>query len=26
MVKVIQIEYCGGWGYGGAAFMLKQSI
>lgn len=26
MGKQIKIEYCGGWGYGGAAFNLKSTI
>jgi len=26
MVKSIDIEYCGGWGYGGPANRLKKSI
>lgn len=26
MKKQIKIEYCGGWGYSGAAFSLKRSI
>ena len=26
MVKTIDIEYCGGWGYGGPANRLKKSI
>lgn len=26
MGKQINITYCGGWGYGGAAFNLKRSI
>lgn len=26
MVKVIDIEYCGGWGYGGPALRLKKSL
>ena len=26
MVKTIDIEYCGGWGYGGPATRLKKAI
>lgn len=26
MVKAIDIEYCGGWGYGGPATRLKKSL
>lgn len=26
MSKVIDIEYCGGWGYGGPAMRLKKSL
>lgn len=26
MPKVIDIEYCGGWGYGGPASRLKKSL
>ena len=26
MPKVIDIEYCGGWGYGGPALRLKKSL
>lgn len=26
MAKIIDIEYCGGWGYGGVALKLKKAI
>ena len=26
MVRVIDIEYCGGWGYGGPALRLKKVL
>ena len=26
MSKVIDIEYCGGWGYGGPALRLKKAL
>ena len=26
MSKVLDIEYCGGWGYGGSAMRLKQAL